>query len=194
CSHTPVPGCVCEAGACAACRDRCATAATSCSDGCWSAFTSCLAGCTTTYCAPFCQVDLGRCLSACPTAPPCQDACDAASGCGAACTPLTPPDDTDGDGVPDATDNCVADPNPTQSDLDGDGIGDACDADDGPLALAQVTLRTASTANGRIAIDGSYVATAPTDWLDAGAELMLEVATGGGEPPVVVTWPVGTCA
>src|SRR5262249_26971856 len=38
------------------------------------------------------------------------------------------------------------------------------------------------------------VATAPTDWLDAGAELMLEVATGGGEPPVVVTWPVGTCA
>jgi len=195
CSHTPVPGCVCEADACTTCRDQCATTATSCSDGCWSAFTSCLAGCTTTYCAPFCQVDLGRCLSACPTAPPCQDACDAASGCGPACTPLTPANDTDGDGVPDATDNCVTDPNPTQSDLDGDGAGDACDADDGPLALAQATVRpgTAGAAKGRIAIDGSYVATVPTDWLDAGAEVMLAVAAGGGTP-VVVTWPVGTCA
>lgn len=41
----------------------------SCADNCWSGFLSCVNGCTSTYCAPFCQVDLGRCLDFCPTAP-----------------------------------------------------------------------------------------------------------------------------
>jgi hypothetical protein len=36
--------------------------------------------------------------------------------------------DSDGDGVPDASDNCPDDPNPDQADSDGDGIGDACEA------------------------------------------------------------------
>jgi hypothetical protein len=35
--------------------------------------------------------------------------------------------DTDGDGVPDTTDNCAATPNADQHDHDGDGRGDACD-------------------------------------------------------------------
>ena len=39
------------------------------------------------------------------------------------------PLDTDGDGVPDATDNCAEVANPDQADADGDAIGDACDAD-----------------------------------------------------------------
>lgn len=38
--------------------------------------------------------------------------------------------DTDGDGVPDDTDNCVTTPNADQTDTDGDGFGDACDPDD----------------------------------------------------------------
>lgn len=37
--------------------------------------------------------------------------------------------DSDGDGLPDNADNCVAVDNPRQRDADGDGIGNACDAD-----------------------------------------------------------------
>ncbi len=35
--------------------------------------------------------------------------------------------DSDGDGVPDAVDNCPSTYNPDQADADGDGAGDACD-------------------------------------------------------------------
>jgi len=38
--------------------------------------------------------------------------------------------DTDGDGVPDPTDNCPLVANADQLDTDGDGLGDACDPDD----------------------------------------------------------------
>ena len=40
------------------------------------------------------------------------------------------PPDSDGDGVLDAGDNCLAVSNADQADLDGDATGDACDADD----------------------------------------------------------------
>ena len=39
------------------------------------------------------------------------------------------PADQDGDGVPDARDNCRDIPNPDQRDSDGDGFGNLCDAD-----------------------------------------------------------------
>mgnify|MGYP002083980767 CR=1 FL=1 len=37
--------------------------------------------------------------------------------------------DTDGDGVPDANDNCTLAANPTQLDADADGYGNICDGD-----------------------------------------------------------------
>src|SRR6478752_1406082 len=37
------------------------------------------------------------------------------------------PNDFDGDGVPNASDNCPYTPNPDQADSDGDGKGDVCD-------------------------------------------------------------------
>jgi hypothetical protein len=43
---------------------------------------------------------------------------------------LPPVTDTDGDSVPDETDNCPTNANPEQTDTDGDGIGNACDTDD----------------------------------------------------------------
>jgi hypothetical protein len=54
------------------------------------------------------------------------------------------PADTDGDGVPDGSDNCPAVANPTQGDLDADAIGDACDDDvDGDgIALTDNCLLT----------------------------------------------------
>ena len=41
---------------------------------------------------------------------------------------LVIPDDLDGDGIPNAEDNCPLIPNPMQDDADQDGTGDACDA------------------------------------------------------------------
>ena len=43
--------------------------------------------------------------------------------------PRVASEDRDGDGIPDAFDNCVHVPNPDQRDTDGDGFGNACDAD-----------------------------------------------------------------
>lgn len=44
--------------------------------------------------------------------------------------PAPPPPDTDGDGVPDDTDNCPHDYNSLQENNDGDSDGDVCDPDD----------------------------------------------------------------
>jgi hypothetical protein len=74
CSLSTQPLCLAGGGSvieAASCDDNpCAPVGPpSCAENCWSGFLSCVNGCTSTYCAPFCQVDLGRCLDFCPTAP-----------------------------------------------------------------------------------------------------------------------------
>lgn len=64
-----------------------------------------------------------------------------------------PPPDADGDGVPDASDNCPLVANPDQADRDGDGIGDACDPLDGrppqqQLADLDAAVRALGLQNG----------------------------------------------
>jgi hypothetical protein len=51
--------------------------------------------------------------------------------------PVTAPaPDGDGDGIPDASDNCPSVSNPDQADIDHDGVGDACD----PIRLRMLRL------------------------------------------------------
>ncbi|MBT8143392.1 MAG: thrombospondin type 3 repeat-containing protein [Gammaproteobacteria bacterium] len=47
--------------------------------------------------------------------------------------------DSDGDGVPDSSDNCTDVANPGQTDSNGDGIGNACDADINNDCIVDVT-------------------------------------------------------
>ena len=59
--------------------------------------------------------------------------------------------DTDGDGIPNASDNCPSIANPQQLDADGDGIGDVCDPAPGCGGCGQAACENADTDNDGIA-------------------------------------------
>lgn len=86
CGHETLPMCgSCDVPACTTCQGGC-PAETECANGCWASFMACLDGCTSTYCAPFCQVDLGRCFEFCPSDPACTSACESDNACAPGCT------------------------------------------------------------------------------------------------------------
>jgi hypothetical protein len=60
------------------------------------------------------------------------------------------PNDADGDGVPDSTDNCDTTPNPNQADKDQDAIGDACDDNDGSRAPEPLKTVRARVISGEV--------------------------------------------
>ncbi len=87
CTHTTTPECgTCDAGGCTTCQTACTASREQCMQGCLDGFFSCLNGCTSTYCAPFCQVDYGACLNACPVEATCKSVCETGNGCAAGCT------------------------------------------------------------------------------------------------------------
>lgn len=87
CVSGALQGCgTCDTEGCTVCVATCATNRAQCLQSCWDGFLSCINGCTTTYCAPFCQADLSRCLASCPTEAACRSACETTTGCANGCT------------------------------------------------------------------------------------------------------------
>jgi len=73
---------------------------------------------------------------------------------------IVPIEDSDGDGIPDASDNCLNTQNPGQEDIDGDGIGDACDPEN--LITSSTTLTTSHTLVGKIIVPNGVILTIPS--------------------------------
>ena len=87
--------------------------------------------------------------------------------------------DRDGDGVPDATDNCPAAANPDQADADSDGTGDACDPTPYGTTPPELTVPADITADatGPAGATVTFDATA-TDDLDPNPTVTCMPASG----------------
>lgn len=89
---------------------------------------------------------------------------------------VTPPPDADGDGVPDASDNCVDVVNPDQADADGDGKGNACDAN----SYAPQVATQAAAADGNEGSVGSPATSGSFSDEDGNDTLTITKLSGDG--------------
>jgi hypothetical protein len=115
----------------------------------------------------------------------------------------TAPHDADGDGAPDAQDNCRATPNADQADADADGIGDACEGCTGsPLACHSGALvfpplqQDFAVSLGALPARPVLVATAQPNDPNSLLELDLAVVdcTAGCLPASGMSFPASTPA
>jgi hypothetical protein len=89
--------------------------------------------------------------------------------------------DGDGDGVPDASDNCPAVANPDQADLDEDGIGNACDLDDDGDGVSDAIENAGPNdgdANADSSADSLQFGVASLPAAAGGSYLTLEIPSG----------------
>jgi hypothetical protein len=109
--------------------------------------------------------------------------------------------DADGDGVPDASDNCPANSNAGQTDTDHDGIGDACDST--PNGGTGCTLANGTPLpHGVAGCNGSQTVVCDPGWADVdgvvadGCEVNLstDVHNCGAAGNDIAAWPHATVA
>ncbi len=93
------------------------------------------------------------------------------------------PLDTDGDGVPDATDNCVAVNNAGQSDGDGDGVGDVCDPVNNAAVFVSLTPARFADSRDEATFDTQFRNTGPRT---GGSTWEVQIA-GRGQVPADAT-------
>jgi Thrombospondin type 3 repeat len=113
----------------------------------------------------------------------------------AAAPALACPEDTDGDGVCDALDNCPAIANADQANLDGDAIGNVCDDVDAELNLTKLELKLDSSVNNDSSLyrgKGDFITSPPVDQLTAvdGFSVRLQDALGTN---AAYTWAPAQC-
>jgi hypothetical protein len=110
-----------------------------------------------------------------------------------------PPLDTDGDGVPDSTDNCPLTFNPDQADADHDGIGDVCDDMSAPVIACAAPDGAWHADNVSLACTASDSGTGLANPADASFSLFTSVAAGAEDANAatnsrVVCDVAGNCA
>ncbi len=89
-------------------------------------------------------------------------------------TVSAPVTDTDGDGVPDSTDNCPSVANADQADADGDGLGNACDSNSYAPAVATAAADASGNEGDTLTTLGAF-----SD-ADGNSTLIITKASGDG--------------